>query len=120
LNTTCPHCAKPFAIEAHLPAEQRLSFAIKFETGMISARTVHSTLANMDKMLQVIAKDVGYKCHTFVEAVRMKEGELVFDLFICDAKVKPSKGSERKSEAADKTSIGARSNEQEKNGDHKL
>lgn len=86
----CPHCSQPFEIKtsAALPHEQRLSFVIKHEHPLLSVKTVHGTLAALEKMLKSAARDIGAECHVFLESVVCKPGETAFHLFISDSDVR--------------------------------
>lgn len=74
----CPHCEKPitFTQVAIVPKETRLSMTLESSTGAFSAHTVGHVIADFDKLLKMVAKDVGGKVHVFVDSMERSEKTL--------------------------------------------
>lgn len=91
----CPHCKASFQLKhtVSLPAEQRMVFAIEHEHPLLSMKTVHGTLAAIEKMLKSTARDIGGDCHVFLEGVDCEPGKTSFRLFVADHDVKKKNAS---------------------------
>lgn len=74
----CPHChAKIFVHHvASIPNKQIFTMTLESETGSFTARTVGETIANLDKLMKAVAKDVGGKVEMFVESMEKKDKTL--------------------------------------------
>jgi hypothetical protein len=86
-DIVCPHCSKGFYcnIAAHVPNSQKVLFRIQFEGKKLSAKTLHSTIANAEKCLVMVAKDVGVKVHVFIDSLECKEGEVTVVFLVARA-----------------------------------
>jgi hypothetical protein len=78
----CPNCKSEFSINAKVPDKQKMELSIKYEGDIISAQTVAQTIANIDKTLVSIGKDLGVKSHVFLSYIEQKEHEIKFGLLI--------------------------------------
>lgn len=80
----CPHCEKTmyFTQVAIVPKETRLTMKLESSTGAFSAHTVGHVIANFDKLLKMVAKDVGGKVHVFVDSVERTKKSLAVEFLI--------------------------------------
>lgn len=95
----CPGCGMELALKhsVELPPDQSMSFVIEHEHPLLSLKTVHGTLAAIEKMLKATARDIGTDCHVFLKTVKCEPGRTQFDLFIADHDVKtPAKAASAK------------------------
>jgi len=84
-NMKCPACGHEMHVEIRsvLPKEQQMSFRIvPGENGMLSADTVGSSLAQMQKLLQAVGKQHGQKVNVLVSGVKYEDGAVTVDLLM--------------------------------------
>lgn len=74
----CPHCHETIYVHqvASLPNKQIFTVTLESETGSFSARTVGETIANLDKLMKAVAKDIGGKVEMFVDSMEKKDKSL--------------------------------------------
>lgn len=86
----CCHCGGENHIRASvvMPPSQRMVFAITHEHPLLSLKTIHGTLAGIEKLLKAQARDLGAVCHVFLEGVEWEPNEVRFKLFLADHDVK--------------------------------
>lgn len=71
-EAVCPHCSEPINIKtlAALANDARFAFIIKPAPGqLMSAKAVGGTIAQMSKLYDAIAKDLGQKVHLLIEKI---------------------------------------------------
>ena len=78
----CPSCKATLALTPTFPKEQVMYFSIKHEHELLMAKTVSGTMANAEKLLQAIGKDMGVKVQVFLHSVEQKPNELTFGLLL--------------------------------------
>lgn len=81
----CPSCGHETALDlvSTIPDEQRMQFSITpGESGMLSADTVGSTLAQMQKLLQAMARQHDTKMNVSVCGLAYEDGKVTFDLLL--------------------------------------
>lgn len=81
----CPHCEKAIGIglTTKLMNESRMSFQISPAPGeLLTAYNVGMALANMDKLLVAIGKDMDAKTVVGLEGVSCVDGTVKFDLLL--------------------------------------
>lgn len=78
----CPNCQTDLKISDKFADEQVLHFSIKYEGDMLSARTVHGTLAQVEKLLIATGKDIGVKTRVYVHSIKQEPHELTFALLV--------------------------------------
>ncbi len=88
----CPNCHEKLSITTTLPSEQIMYYRIKYEGELLSARTVHGTLAALEKALLLLAKDEGVKARVFVHSVEQKPHELTIGLLLTADPIKVKGG----------------------------
>lgn len=67
----CPHCHEKIFVQnvASIPNRQIFTMTLESQTGSFTARTVGETIANLDKLMKAIAKDIGGKVELFVDSL---------------------------------------------------
>lgn len=80
----CPNCKAMLVMTptAIFPEEQVMYFSIKHEHELLMAKTVSGTMANAEKLLQAIGKEIGVKVQVFLHSVEQKPKELTFGLLL--------------------------------------
>lgn len=67
-----------------------MSFAVHPQDGeLLSAKTVGGTLAQLDKLLTAIGKDLGVKTTVLVNGVSFDKGSVTVDLLVARHEQKP-------------------------------
>lgn len=86
MTVTCSKCGHEMAVHitAVVPDEQRMVFSISRDQGRqeMSAKTCAAFIANIEKMLTAVAKDIGAKVHVFVESIDWKPEEVRFHFLV--------------------------------------
>lgn len=78
----CPKCETELAIDAALPSEQVMYFTLNYEGDLLSAKTVHGTLAALEKALLLVAKNMDCKASVFVHSIEQKPHQLKVGLLL--------------------------------------
>lgn len=74
----CPHCREKIFVHhvASIPEKQIFTMTLESESGSFTARTVGETIANLDKLMKAVAKDIGGKVEMFIDSMEKKDKSL--------------------------------------------
>lgn len=72
----CPNCKTELCFVPGLANEQIVYMQIDYEGDMLSARTVWSTIQNMEKVFLAIGKDLKIKTSVFIKSIEQTEHQL--------------------------------------------
>lgn len=78
----CPKCETELEIDAAFPSEQIMYFTLNYEGELLSAKTVHGTLAALERSLLSVAKNMDCKGSVFVHSIEKKPNQLKVGLLI--------------------------------------
>ena len=80
----CPLCHGTFygSYVATVPEKQRVSFVIQHDSGALSAKTLGGVIVESEKLLRMVAKDVGAKVHVFVDSLEHSDQKTSIGFFI--------------------------------------
>jgi hypothetical protein len=90
----CPHCGADFYLRqvAAIPAKQIFTMTLESESGSFSARTVGETIANIDRLMKAVAKDIGGKVEMFIDSMEKVDNKLRVSFLVVSAANQPKNG----------------------------